>query len=82
MKFHISQGWAYDFATARESESPPGVERTMDLFNNTQGRNIGGVVRYAENLAGNVNHRLRMGDLWIVRGGVNGRVVPSDQPWP
>lgn len=81
MRFHLGHTWAYNFATAHESETPPGSDRTMDLRNNIEGREVGRIVRYSQNLASNVNHYIVKGDFWIVNGGPNGRLVPSDQPW-
>lgn len=34
----ISYSWAYDFATAHESETPSGNDKSMDLHNNRTGR--------------------------------------------
>ncbi len=82
MRFHISHTWAFNFATAHESETPSGPDKTMDLRNNIEGREVGQIVRYSQNLASNVNHYIVKGDFWIVKGGPNGRLVPSNQPWP
>ena len=74
----ISYSWARNFANAHESESPNNTETEMDYYNNNIGRRICSDYKIALTMS----RAIDAGDLRIVRGGPNGRLVRSNQPWP
>ncbi len=65
---------AEGFATAHESTSPEGIDKSMDLFNNNVGRNIG---RYYSRSDSFTQCIIYVSNGWLERI-VNGKIVVTD----
>ena len=74
----IDFNWARRFATAHEAGKPANAETEMDYFNNAVGRSICTDYRIARRMSKAIDD----GDLEILIGGPNARLVDSDHPWP
>lgn len=70
----VGESRAKEFADAHESETPSGVDKTMDLRNNKIGRSIGESTSISK-IKSKVEKYCDRGDLWRV---VNGKLVETD----
>lgn len=68
MTKEIDETWARKFATAHESETPAGNDRTMDLRNNGVGRGVGRRGGSRATIAKRVASKVRGAGLWCLRG--------------
>lgn len=68
MTKEIDETWARKFATAHESETPAGNDRTMDLRNNGVGRGVGRRGGSRATMANRVASKVRGAGLWCLRG--------------
>lgn len=67
MTKEIDETWAEKFATAHESETPEGNDRTMDLRNNAEGRTVGRKGGSRAEIAARIQRKVQGGDLWCLR---------------
>lgn len=68
MTKEIDETWARKFATAHESETPAGNDRTMDLRNNGVGRGVGRRGGSRATMANRIASKVRGAGLWCLRG--------------
>lgn len=66
----IDYGWAVDFATAHESETPAGNDKTMDLRNNATGRLASGAGVARSTLVTRIRSKVLNGATYCLRGQV------------
>lgn len=73
----VGSYWATQFANAHESETPDGLDKTMDLRNNDKGRYIGNQNKNSSNstIKSKVIQAVNDGLLWRI---VNNKLVKTD----